>query len=76
MKNGLRTAPEVSPRNRACCFSEPNRIPILFSRKRTLNRLTAKDQFYQRSAGSGHAQFHVQLSLSDIGELEPLSSQD
>ena len=76
MKNGLRTVPEVSPRNSACCFSELKRIPNLFSRKRILNRLTVKDQFHQRSAGSGHAQFHVQLPLSDIGELESFSPQE
>lgn len=43
-KNGLIMVPEVSPRNRACCFSEVKRIPSLFSRHKVLNRLAGKDQ--------------------------------
>jgi hypothetical protein len=42
-KNWWMTSPEVSPRNRACCFSEVKRIPSLFSRHRILNRLVKKE---------------------------------
>ena len=74
-KNGWIAAPEVSPRNRACCFSEVKRIPNLFSRHKVFNRLIKMELAPSKSENSRYIQLHAQLLQGYIRKLESSSSQ-